>query len=279
MAFKCGLCEVSGSEGQHRMRRDVAAGLGFTTVSFHEARSEACTMEWPVCCVKDLDLIWSLEKECPNWHSGKRSMCSPDMWLFSPTLTKQQIICSEVLGLRPKGRAARGSFPRCPWKEHTQNLSLEESGSETLPDRLCRTRGSGDLSGLNGRWQMSFSGNARTVQGTYWWSHPSSVHLFLSRQLLGPGFVSGSAGHWRAKVYRSTVRSFGPEQAALLSKLQSPSHGWWGWNLKTTHSQHSLHKITFASFFDTVVTCNSLSPKIHFSSWRLSSIHSFRENV
>lgn len=57
----------------------------------------------------------------------------------SPRPAKQHSICSEVLGLRPKGRAAsRGSFPRSPWKEHNPSLCLEQSGSN--PSLAAQTR-------------------------------------------------------------------------------------------------------------------------------------------
>lgn len=67
----------------------------------------------------------------------------------SPRLAKQHSICSEVLGLRPKGRAAsRGVFPRSPWKEHNPSLSLEQSGSNPSLAAQTPTHGWGGLSGL-----------------------------------------------------------------------------------------------------------------------------------
>lgn len=112
------------------------------------AGSEGRTEAWSA-----LDGIWMGSGWDLDPASGGRSLPAGALQTGSlpnsPRLAKQHSICSEVLGLRPKGRAAsRGVFPRSPWKEHNPSLSLEQSGSNPSLAAQTPTHGWGGLSGL-----------------------------------------------------------------------------------------------------------------------------------
>lgn len=97
------------------MRRgDTATDFWFFMVSFHEARSKACTKEGPVGFVKNLDLIWNKEKECPNWPSADRKCVLSGHVAASPALSEQQVVQTFLAsGLRAE-LPDRGIFPRSP---------------------------------------------------------------------------------------------------------------------------------------------------------------------
>lgn len=133
------------------MRRgDTAVDFWLFTVSFHEARSKACTKEGPVGFVKNLDLIWNKEKECPNWPSADRKCVLSGPVAASPVLSEEQVVCSDVLGLGPKGRAARQRhFSQKPL-EGAQSKLDSRIGSDTRSGHPFPTHSCSDFSGSGG---------------------------------------------------------------------------------------------------------------------------------
>lgn len=129
------------------MRGDTAAGFRFLAFSFHEARSEACTKERPVHFVKTLDPIWNSEEEGPSWPSTDRKCALRTCDCFS-TRPEQQVVCSDVLGLGPKGRAAsQRHFSQKPL-DGAQSKLVSKIGSKTRPGCPLPTHSCSDFSGL-----------------------------------------------------------------------------------------------------------------------------------
>lgn len=125
--------------------------------------------------VKNLHLIWKAEKECPSWHPSVRKCVLPGHVAVLCSLPKPQGVCSEVLGLRPKDRAAR--------RRHFSQEPLEGAQSEPVSGTDIKTRpGCPIPTSLDSwSWDISLYENAGSQKGTTDTVTPQSVHALLLR--------------------------------------------------------------------------------------------------
>ena len=158
------------------------------------------------CRVETWSGTW--RKNAPSGTQREGSVCSPVTWLSSPALTWQQRVCSEVLALRPKVRAARQRhFPQGLGRSTSRLVSRSQAARPSLAARVP-AHGCRDLSGFMEVVDLTLRKASileRPHTGTI---HQPMNSLLQPAIIKHPFCVQPSARHWGTKWLEALTKQF-----------------------------------------------------------------------